>query len=717
MSDNQERVSELCPELIAMHSLNPFAAYNSPSRGTMFAGHFAQRLVIEGSEPSLIQTGVEEEFGKYTFSIKMPSDGTIVRIIDKYQRGLADEGIASNPESIVVYRDDETGQIDYFKIPTHLSHHPNFGFRYEQKEAMSRLTVGRDFPKDTVFADSPAVKGDSHYTYGKNLNVIYMSHPNVGLDGYVINEDALKYFKFKVYENRSISVGPNNIPINLYGDDDVYKAFPDIGDFVREDGLLMATRKFDPFLAPALLGKDDLRRVDYLCDEKIYVRAGVGRVIDITVTRSENVNRQLPGEMTQQLEKYARANERYHSDVVKLWDDLVKESFRNGNEGRVNISRKLQRLIVVSRAIANRNNQRNRSQLTLTYKREPLDNWLINFTIEYEVTPQRGDKLTCANGGKGVICRIEKPENMPVDADGNVADLISGPDSIPGRMNLGRLYAPYFNGAARDVRKQVLEELGFHRNHKEKITTEQLISIQRERPDVFVKAESTLLKFYSIVSPRTYREYTEVLTADQRLDWLLMVFNDASYLYMSIERDVADGKTELFPDEKVMEVEKNFKLVYGPVTYVGRSGRKVVTKNKFRIAPLYIMLLDKTPDSWLSADIGKHSNFGILAAMNKTDKFTTPWRKTTPRTVGETEGRLYCMYGGREMIAELMDRNGNLATQKEIAKTIISHDTPTNIQNIVDREKIPLGNTRPNQLIRHIFRCAGFDIKYKKEKR
>lgn len=394
-----ERNNELSPELMAMHALNFATPYNAPARGTMFSGHFAQRPVIEGSEPNYIQTGVEEEFGKYTFSVKMPEDGTILRVIPRYQQGLTDDSINFNPETLVLYRSHETGVVDCFTIPYHASHHPSFGFKFDQKEASNHVAVGREFAKDTIFADSPAVKGESHYTYGKNLNVVYMSHPNVGLDGYVINRDALHHFKFKLYETRSIELGANTFPLNLHGDDENYKPFPDIGEFTREDGLLMASRRFDPHMAPALLSKRDLARVDYLFDNKVYVRAGKGRVVDLTVIRSENVNRQLPEAMTKQLSKYSSANERFHREIVKFEEQLIRESHQNGHDGRIYISEQLQRMIVMSKGIINYGANRHRQSLQLTYKREPLDSWRINFTIEYDVTPSRGFKLSCCSGG------------------------------------------------------------------------------------------------------------------------------------------------------------------------------------------------------------------------------------------------------------------------------------------------------------------------------
>lgn len=715
-------INELAPELLSIHAFNPFVMNNSPPRGNMFAGHFAQRLIIKGSEPNLIQTGMEEEMGKYTLSTKMPADGTILRVLPLYPRSIAsgEEAIDFNPETLVLYRNDDTGEYDCFTLPYYCSLHPTFGFKYEDKPALDALWKGtRSFAKDTVFQDSPAVKGDHHYTYGKNLNVIYMSHPNVGLDGFVINENILDDFEFTLRETRHVQFGASEVPLNLYGDDHRYKGFPEIGDYVREDGLLMALRRYDPVLAPAMMSRRDMREVNYLFDNKIYARQGQerGRVIHLTVTKSDNVNRQMPDEMTMQLDKYARALHRFHRDIVTFEEQMIAENRKLGGDGKIQVSKQLQRLLVKSKAVINyRMTTRqytptgqpisNKQNLTLVYRKEPLDAWRLTFTIEYKVRINKGFKLTCGNGGKGVVCRTEKPENMPVDEDGNVSDIISGPDSIPGRMNLGRLYAPYFNGAARDVRKQMLEEFGLDRQYKGPISLEELRAIPRDR---YAQGLNTILKFYHIVTQRQYEEFVNTLTADEQELWVQWLINDKPYLYIPVDSQKAF-------DQMVLEIEANFKLVYGPVTYVGRSGRRVTTKNKFRIAPLYMMLLDKIADTWLSADIGKHNNFGILAAMNQVDKFSTPWRRTSPRVLGETEARLYCMYGGREMIAELMDRSGNIVTQQEIANQIIHHPTPGNIDNLVDRNKVPLGGARPIQIAQHQFRCAGFSVVHGDEK-
>lgn len=49
---------------------------------------------------------------------------------------------------------------------------------------------------------------------------------------------------------------------------------------------------------------------------------------------------------------------------------------------------------------------------------------MITFVIEHLIVPTIGYKETDIHGGKGVICSVREDEDMPMDADGNRADLV-----------------------------------------------------------------------------------------------------------------------------------------------------------------------------------------------------------------------------------------------------------------------------------------------------
>lgn len=708
---NHDNLPEMTEELLSIQSLIPAVETTHPARCVMFGSQFSQRPVISGSEPCVVLTGVEEEFGKFTFKVKMPEDGTIIKIIPRYEVNPLDdpEATMDQPaaEVVVIYRSTETGQYGIFQIPYFCSHHPEFGFKYETKPAYDHLAVGMSFAKDTVFADTPAVKGDSHYTYSKNLNICYMSHRSVGLDGYVISEAALPFFKFKIYERRSVEFGSNSFLLNTYGTKKKYKAYPDIGEYVREDGLLVVSRRIDPLEFPTNCSINDVMEMDALFDRPTYTRPGKGKVVDIIAVQSTSSNRILSQPMIEQTERYVKKNLRFYQEILDFYTK-VQHQWRKANHGQdINpeiFTPELSSYIVTAMAVTNQKTHY-QQPLTLNYKSRPIDTWRLDFIIEYELTPTRGSKFTCQAGGKGVVCMIEKEENMPIDSDGNRAHILSSPDSIPGRMNLPRLYIPYFAAVARDVRRRMLEELGIDRHFSGKMTIEELYAIPDNKINTAVK---TMLLYYSIVSKRSYDEFTQNLNNEERYEWLLFIINDRLYTYLPVQ-------TEDSYDDIVVKLDKTFTTTYGPVSYIGADGKRHTTKNKFRISEIPIMLLDKIADNFLSVDIGKISNFGTLTAMNELDKNTRPWPKKSTRVFGETDSRLYSNYGGPEFIAELIDRSGNIASQYEISNQLLSAENPVNIERIIDREKIPLGNTRPLQITSSLLKCMGISIVYEEE--
>lgn len=404
------RANELHPEIVSVHALNPDVAHDAPARSTMFSSHFAQRPVILGSEPNLTQS-IHSEWGKYTFGVRMPEEGSILFVLHRFPRSVAGDSIDTRgvqTESFVFYRSHETGEIGYFVLPYYKSYHPYFGYKLKYTPAVDRIHKGAVFEKDTVFADTPANVGEHNYTHGVNLNMAVMSHPNVGLDGYVIRRGALEKFRFNVYEKRSMTFGLRSFLLNLYGDEENYKPLPEIGEYTREDGLLATVRDFNAMMSASTLSVKDTMQINHLFDRRIYSRPGRGKVIDIKVTKTGNVNKDLPPQMSRMLERYANAEYRFYNEIVKFEESLIQESRRSGNDGAINITRDLQKLFVKAKGEINypitvykdgRPVGRRTAPLQVLKKNDDLDAWHVEVTIEYEVSPSRGFKFSCCHGG------------------------------------------------------------------------------------------------------------------------------------------------------------------------------------------------------------------------------------------------------------------------------------------------------------------------------
>ena len=65
------------------------------------------------------------------------------------------------------------------------------------------------------------------------------------------------------------------------------------------------------------------------------------------------------------------------------------------------------------------------------------------------------------------------------------------------------------------------------------------------------------------------------------------------------------------------------------------------------------------------------------------------------------------------MAAELIDRNNNPEVHKEIVRNILAAPQPTNIEEVVDRKRFPLGYCKPLQIAKHLAYCSGYSFRYK----
>lgn len=390
--------NELDPEMLSLHAISPIPGGDSSNRAQMVGSHFSQRLVINGCNERILQTGIEREMSKYTFSVRMPEDGRIVKVLQRYPQSLDPNGIKMNPETLVIYEDDNTKELGCFTIPNFASFHQYFGFEYKFTPAVNDLWPGNFIKKDTVFADSPCVGENGSYNYGITLNMALMTHPGGSEDGVVICTDVLPRLKFKIYETRTVEFGKNNFPLNLYGDENHFKSHPDIGEFIRSDGLLMMLRPYEKSLVPVEMSIHDVRSPDFTFDKAVYVRGGVGRVVDIVVHHDEADFSLTPESMTSETDKYSRAHRTFYKSLQDTVRKLHGDRRKKFGDARMAMKPELHRLMVESLAICSEPSTKGQQRINKQYRKNPLDDYRITFTIEYEMTPTSANKLTDAHG-------------------------------------------------------------------------------------------------------------------------------------------------------------------------------------------------------------------------------------------------------------------------------------------------------------------------------
>ena len=290
---------------------------------------------------------------------------------------------------------------------------------------------------------------------------------------------------------------------------------------------------------------------------------------------------------------------------------------------------------------------------------------------------------------------------MPIDANGNRAEMIMDGQSTIKRMNPGRFHEHYLNGAARDVAEKIRTMFGL----PAKMTPEQaskVTPINVFDESIINKAFDYLLGFYGVVSPKM-AELIGGYDATDRRRHLARVISKGIYLWIP-------PKNPKPITEVIRHVRDYFPQTHGPVTYRGSSGRMVTTRHNIFVANLYIMLLEKTGENWAAVASARLQHFGIPAKLTNEDKHSASGRLQPVRTMGESEIRTFLSTIGSDATADLADQSNNPVVHKEVVRSKLIAPHPCMIESAVNRNENPVGDGRPLVYYRHNTECGGIRI-------
>lgn len=714
---------KLTDKYLSLHAINPFVEHNSSSRSVMMGSHISQSLITEGCNEKLVQSGAEREFGKYTISVKFPVNARIIKVLPRYRTTLDKNGIPYNPELIVIFEDLDTREIGYVSVPDYKSLHTYFGYRLKKNDSvMSRIRPGVEFEKDTIIADSVSKGENGSYNYGTSLNTVFMSHPAVSEDGVIISETTAEKLAFRVYEKRVVEFNHDEIPLNIYGDLDVYKCFPEIGEYVNPDGVVMATRPLSESNSynygsskegtikdtAVKMSTYDVMEYDPLYDNVVYIRGEGGKVIDVKVYHNPTPGKQTYPKMTEQANKYAKALLQFYQELVMFDRKMRMESKKKHGKDTIIYRPELHVLMLEAYAIYNKHFSKNRREQSVrfTYRKEPVKEYRVELTVEYIIKPTVGFKLSDSHGGKGVIVKVMKDEDMPVDQYGNRADVIMDSGATISRMNLGRLYEHYYSHLSTYNRSVLIQMLGVDPSSGEDEIYDHIMSLWSDKIN---QTWEWLLGLFQLVSEKQFTYFSKITALEDRVEYLSSVCKKALILYYPIGNH----------DEPVLAIKtieaSPYKPPKGPVTYTNDHGERITTVEDVRIAPMYVLILEKIADKWLSAASAKIQMHGLPISVSKKEKHRHPWNYTPVRIMGESECRLMLAYTGRRGLAEVIDRSGSVLTHKHVYRGILDSPQPGNIQNLVNRHQIPYGGNKALEMFKHISTCAGWEATYEKE--
>jgi len=694
---NNESINELEPELMGIGGLIAFINHNSSSRQAMGTNMVGQSIVNTNNTTRRIFTGAEYEFSRFTFKQQMPEDGVVIAVIPKFPvNNVFMEKIPENPRTIVFFEkftDEGTRVIDVLDLSSFHLLHEKYGFKHVFKDyADTLLTPGSFIPKDTVISDSPNVTDDGFYKSGMDINVALMSHP-VGIeDGFGISESLYHKTAATAFGKRSIACGKTHYLLDLYGEGDVVKPFPGIGENIRDDRILFASREFNESMTivdmmSARPGRPSaMRKVNNLFDKRVYVEKP-GKVIDITVFKNHVRKSNLPTGVTAWLDKWHQLNLNFFSKIISQHQALNKR-YPDGYE----ISPALEVLLTEAYSF-NINGNTNHlgidkgDNIIRTIGGQPLDEYNIQITYEYKVYPFIGAKFSGTAGDKGVNVRILPDSHMPIDKDGNRADLIADDFSAIKRMIGSRPHEHYFGACTLKIEKQLKELV--------------------DKND-YVTAWDLLSGFYQTISPKMWEE--AVLFSGLNKD-PESIKNHIDYILKNKLSIWAPFNQKKEVVQIIRELSEKYPPCHDVITYVDLEGNKQVTKEKILIGPLYFMLLEKTNTPFAATSSTRYQHHGALATITGNERNFLPARNNPVKVTSESEVRHHVSNVGSDALAELLEQTNSPDSHRAICEAIYNTPTPTNIDRVIDRSEVPRGTSKANQYIRSQFNSAGFNIK------
>lgn len=713
--------TEIPMEMVPVSGSNPYYPYVSAPRQAMYTGQRTQELSVIGRTRKRQRSALEKELGKSTFRHQFDVDARVLAVIPRFRNDGVHGNFKINPLDVVIFEHYETGMLDVLELSKFHVMHQHYGFRYvANDDVMEKLMSARNpmFEKDTVVMRSPNITPDGDHMPGLETSLCLITDPAVTEDAMVYSDEyADERIRTTGYETRIFSVGRTHYPVNTYGTPSEVLILPNVGDRIHSNGLLCAMRPYDTILDAIYMSGKRLLKPVYGMDTTIY---GVpdAVVVDIKVIRNESLrDRRLPEALTKQLDRYHQADKLFYSEIIRA---ALKRSGKNMTMKPV-LSLALNSLLYDAFAFVGRDlvdedlwpyDTMGPLDATRRYRGESLDEYRVEVMYEFLAKVKEGSKGTGLHGNKGVAGEVRPWQDMPVDANGNRAEVMALCTSVGNRMNPGLIHEMMVGAAGRDVIKRIrraldLPDMG--------VIPWDIINDTVYRTSNLAVCDEQfeyLMGFYKLVAPNeNYKALSKpsVKSTDRWLKHLAQVIKDGDEpygLYINLPSNSGVRMAE------VMAALENgpYRPEITCVTYRDHAGKMVTTRKPILIGPSYFLILEKTATDWSGVSSSKVSHFGTTARLTNADKYSSPGRQTVTRTLDESSIRNVSHATGAEILADIADLNNNPITHAEACTTVLTHETPTNIERVVDRTKFKLGGARPLAFALHQLAVSGKNI-------
>ena len=525
--------------------------YISGNRSIMTTGHLKQAMTPICPEVPKVFTEYENMVGKYSTGIKKASREW--RVVDKIYKFEENNHLYT-----LIVKDEQTGYYDVIekKLVENLTE--KFGFRYNTEE-LDKIQVGDLIPKDSVLFKSTSYDEYNNYRFGVNATFCYTSDVKTTEDAILVSKSFADKFRCVEVESITVSVNDNDVLINLYGDENNYKCFPDIGETIK-DKIICATRRINNDQIFYDFKETNLRKINFSEDVLCTEQGSGGKIIDIRVYSNKTLEEMEINEYHAQVTKYYKNELRYFKELVESTQDVVHENKDH--------SRNYNYVYKKSKDVLDENVKWCEQQ-----GKKPFSNMIIEFIVEREVPLKEGSKITGLFGNKGVISKILPDDEMPVLENGRVVDVQFNCLGVINRLNSFQLFEQSINF----IMNRTIDRI------KTLETNDQRAAL------VF-----TMINNFNTRQAREMGELYSKMNEEQREEFIQDIYEYGIFVHIPPfwhERNLFDVLSEIYDKYDWLTPYKVF---------VKKNGRFRPVMNEFIVGEMYIIRLKQTAAKGLS---------------------------------------------------------------------------------------------------------------------
>lgn len=595
--------------ILGKGAMQPCASTNSGSRKIMQGVQLEHALPLMNPEPPILQTGYEIRFGDRSSSIiKAESDYKVLGKISKFSA-------APNHHYYILIQNEDTGVVDMLERITYNYTTETYGYLYNNT-MLDNLDIGYEVPKNEILRKSYAYDDYMNRCDGVNLLTGYIAKNKTMEDGIIISKTAAKKLTAPLIKKVMVPVNENDILLNLFGTDDRYKSFPDIGEEIIGNILCSVRREK---IEECLFSQSVDKLKDFMMSDEQYTIQG--KVIDI------NIYCNTPEILTErhtnsQILYYYNDSMRFNNEFVEAVDML------RDRDGKLKMTYRLQKMY-------RRCRQKLQGDQFVRDKPKPFKGTMIEFVVLEVNTPTKGDKITNRYGGKGVISEVVDDELMPILDNGQRMEVCFNSSTCVNRLNPGQL----METSLTFISSRILEYISTHN-----VETELAIEM--------------IYRFIKHISVKQAQDFM-ALMYDSGCDdidrtWYIDQLIEDGYIYLSnkpitesMSLDILSDIYDEFPFIKQYEVKSVIKDSNGRPRYI--KGRRPLVCGKMYIYRLKQYAEEKFTVTSLSATNIRNEN-----TRSKANKNYRILHANTPIKFGNMEIEHMNHMGAEAVIEALM---------------------------------------------------------------